>query len=111
MLSAFILGFWCIWSANRDINSIGESLGFTILAIIIKAFMEWSGVPDFNELLLATWGILFVFVVIVLEMVERLSESMAINMTISIVGAGGWFMLARWLFSEEGAAKVASWIA
>ena len=48
---------------------------------------------------------------IVLEMIERLSESMAINMTISIVGAGGWFMLARWLFSEEGAAKVASWIA
>lgn len=30
MLIAFILGFWCIWSANREVNSIGEALGFYI---------------------------------------------------------------------------------
>ena len=111
MLIAFILGFWCIWSSNRDVNSLGEALGFTVLAIIIKALMEWSGMPNFDKQLMATWGILFVYVVIVLELVERFSGTMALNMTIAVLGAGGWFGLARWLFSEEGAAKVASWIA
>lgn len=110
MLVAFILGFWCIWSANRDVNSVGEALGFTILSIVIKSVMEWSGMPNFDTHLIATWGILFVFVVIVLEMIDRFSSSMAANMTIAIAGALGWFFLAQYLFSEAGAAKVASWI-
>ncbi|ULJ63965.1 phosphate transporter [Wielerella bovis] len=110
MLIAFILGFWCIWSANRDVNSIGEALGFTIMAIIIKALMEWSGAPNFDDKLLATWGILFVFTIIILELVDRFSNSMGANMAIAVVGGGGWFGLAKYLFSDAGAAKVASWL-
>lgn len=47
MLTAFVLGFWCIWSANRDVNSIMESFGITIVAIVAKSLMEWSGPPHF----------------------------------------------------------------
>ena len=110
MLIAFILGFWCIWSANRDVNSIGEALGFTIMAIIIKALMEWSGSPNFDEQLLAIWGILFVFTIVILELVDRFSNSMGTNMVIAVVGAGGWFGLAKYLFSPEGMEKVAGWV-
>lgn len=48
MLMAFALGFWCIWSSNRDVKSLIESLVFTILAIIVKAVMTWSGFPEVN---------------------------------------------------------------
>ena len=67
LLIAFILGFWCIWSASRDVNSLGEALGFTVLAMVIKATMEWSGMPDLDAQLLTTWGILYLFTVVVLE--------------------------------------------
>lgn len=110
MLIAFILGFWCIWSANRDVNSLGEALGFTILSIVIKSVMEWSGMPEFDTPMMAVWGILFVFVVIVLELIDRFSSSMAANMTIAVSGAIGWFFLARYFFSEAGMEKVTGWV-
>ena len=110
LLIAFILGFWCIWSANRDVNSLGEALGFTVLAIVIKSTMEWSGMPDFDAQLLTTWGILFLFTVVVLEAIDRFSESMGLNMGIALAGSAGWFLLAKYLFSEAGIAKVASWV-
>ena len=111
MLTAFVLGFWCIWSANRDVNSIMESLGITIVAIVAKSLMEWSGPPEFNSTLLAVWGILFVYSVITLEMIDRFSNNMSLNLTIAIGSAVGWFFLAQWLFSAEGMAKVGSWVA
>ena len=57
LLIAFILGFWCIWSASRDVNSLGEALGFTVLAMVIKSTMEWSGMPDLDAQLLTTWDL------------------------------------------------------
>lgn len=109
MFIAFILGFWCIWSANRDVSSLIEALVFTILSIVIKSLMEWSGMPNFDTPLLVTWGILFIFVMVVLELID-FSSNMAMNMTIAVGGAVGWFVLARYLFSAEGMAKVASWL-
>ena len=111
MLTAFILGFWCLWSANREVNSVVEALGITIIAVVAKSLMEWSGMPEFTSALLLTWGILFVFGVAVLEIVDRYSSNMTANLLITIFGAVGWFFLAQWLFSPAGTAKVASWIA
>ena len=31
-------------------------------------------------------------------------------MGIALVGSAGWFFLAKYLFSEAGIAKVASWV-
>lgn len=110
MLGAFILGFWCIWSANRDVNSPIEALIFTILAIAIRALMTWSGFPDFTNLFLATWGILFIYTIVVLELVHRFSRTMSGNMVISLVGALGWFVLVKWAFGSDGAKIIAGWI-
>lgn len=111
MLLAFVLGFWCIWSANRDVNSLGEALGFTIIAIITKSLMAWSGMPEFDTLTLTLWGLLFVYVVVVLELVDRFSNSMGTNMTIAVVAAIGYFFLAQYVFSEAGTKMVAGWLA
>ena len=111
MLVAFILGFWCIWSANREVNSPMESLGITIVAIVAKALMEWGGLPEFTPALLTTWGILFVYTLACLELIGRYSSNMTMNLVMAISAALGWFFLAQWLFSPAGAAKVASWIA
>lgn len=111
MISAFILGFWCIWSANRDINSLLESFVLIIIALITKSMMEWSGPPQLDSAAMMVWGILFVYAVITLELIDRLSNNMSMNLIIAIASALGWFFLEQWLFSPEGAAKVASWVA
>lgn len=110
MIMAFIMGFWCIWSANRDVNSLLEGIGFTILAIIIRAIMEWSGAPQIDTLFLATWGIIWIYNVFLLEMVERFSNSMGVNLTIAVVGSVLWFVLAQYLFSPDGAKFVAGFV-
>lgn len=56
MLIAFAVGFWGIWSANRDMKSLSESLVIIIIAIATKALMEWSGMPEFDSQLLTIWG-------------------------------------------------------
>ena len=84
MLTAFILGFWCIWSANRDVKSLAEALVFIVITLVAKALMEWSGMPNLDGLFWITWGVLFIYVAVVLEAVERFSSSMGVNMTIAI---------------------------
>lgn len=109
MLIAFVLGFWCIWSANRDVNSLWEALVFTILSVIIRGFMDWT-VPELDNVVMVAWGLLFVYVVCVLEAVDRFSRTMAINMVVAVVGAVGWFFLARHLLGEAGADMIKGWI-
>ena len=47
MLEAFVLGFWMIWSADRDIYALSESLGFIVIAVIIRGFMAMT-LPAMN---------------------------------------------------------------
>lgn len=110
LLMAFVLGFWCVWSANRDPNSLMEGLTITIVAIIARAFMEWSGVPDFNNVMLASWGVMWVFTVVVIELVGRYSLSMGVNLTISVLGAVGWYFLAHYIFGPEGTAMIKGFV-
>lgn len=110
MLMAFVIGFWCIWSANREPNSLLEGLSLTIIAIIAKALMEWSGIPELTPQLLTAWGVLFVFTVAVLEIITRYSVSMGVNMVIAVGGAVGWFFLAQYLFSKSGMDMIAGFV-
>ncbi len=111
LLIAFAVGFWGIWSANRDMNSLSESLVIIIIAIATKALMEWSGMPEFDSQLLTIWGVLYVYLVVIFELVNRFSGSMASNLIISVGGTIGYFGLSRYLFSEAGMAMVKGWLA
>ena len=110
LLMAFVIGFWCIWSSNREPNSLLEGLTLTIIAIIDKATMEWSGMPNFTPQLLTTWGVLYVFTVAVLEIITRYSVSMGVNLAIAVGGAVGWFFLAQYLFSKPGMDFIAGFV-
>ncbi len=110
MLMAFAVGFWCIWSANRDVNSLFESMGLVLMAIVIRAIMEWSGAPQVDTQFLASWGAIWVYTIVVLELVERFSSSMGKNLTIAVGGAVGWFAIAQYIFSEAGQKMVMGWI-
>ena len=111
MLIAFAVGFWGIWSANRDMKSLSESLIIIIIAIATKSLMEWSGMPEFDSQLLTIWGLLYVYLVVIFELVNRFSGSMAANLITSVGGAIGYFGLSRYLFSEAGMAMVKGWLA
>ena len=93
LLIAFAVGFWGIWSANRDMTPLSESLVIIIIAIATKALMEWSGMPEFDSQLLTIWGLLYVYLVVIFELVNRFSGSMAANLIISVGGAIGYFGL------------------
>lgn len=110
MLMAFVVGFWCIWSANRDVNSLFESMNLVVVAIVTRSVMEWSGAPQVDGQFLASWGVIWVYTLVVLELIERFSSSMGKNLTISMSGAIGWFALAQYIFSEAGQKMVMGWI-
>lgn len=110
MLMAFVLGFWGIWSANRDPNSLMEGLGITIIAIVAKTIMEWNGIPNFAPVELATWGVMWVFTVVVIELVGRYSVSTGVNLCISVGGAVGWYFLAEYIFGASGQAFLANYV-
>ena len=52
MLEAFILGFWTIWSSNRDIYALTESLGFMILVVLLRTAIAFQ-LPHID----LSWGI------------------------------------------------------
>lgn len=110
LLIAFVIGFWGIWSASREPNSLMEGLTITIIAIVAKAIMEWSGIPEINNVMLASWGILWVCTVVILELVGRYSVSTGVNLTISVGGAVAWFFLAQYIFGPEGVKMVQGWV-
>lgn len=65
MLEAFILGFWTIWSSNRDIYALTESLGFMILVVLLRTAIAFQ-LPHIDlgwgismGLLWLMWGCLF----------------------------------------------------
>ncbi len=50
MLEAFILGFWTIWSSNRDIYALTESLGFYDIGGVAAHGHRFSAAADRFEL-------------------------------------------------------------
>ena len=81
----------------------------TIIFIIIKGLMEFK-TPDFDNEMMVTWGLLFLYIVVVLEAIDRFSRTVAINMTIATLGAIGYYFLSSHLFSEAGQTMVKGWI-
>lgn len=102
MITAFLLGLWCMHSFARSINSIVESLILTIIAIIVKTIMERSSFPAIDEIFISICLILFIYTAIVLKIIQIFSGNSFANMLISIGGAIGWFFLASYVFSDEG---------
>ncbi|ASP16468.1 diguanylate cyclase [Neisseria sp. 23W00296] len=94
MLEAFVLGFWMIWSADRDIYALSESLGFMIIAVIIRGFMSMT-LPAMDGIWVAEIGVQWIYVALVLTAVNRLSNSFASTLAISVIGSLGFYWLSQ----------------
>lgn len=94
MFQAFLLGFWAIWSYDRDVHAISESLGFMIIAVLISIGMNFS-MPLINGEWALIMGILWLYVAGVLTAVNRFSNSFATTMVIACVGAVGFYQLSE----------------
>ncbi|MDO4877894.1 MAG: diguanylate cyclase [Neisseria sp.] len=94
MLESFVLGFWIIWSSNRDIHALSEGIGFILLAVIIRGFMSMS-MPVADNVWVAAILLQWVYVVVVFGIVNRFSESFSSTMVFAAAGAMGFFWLTN----------------
>ena len=70
MLEAFVLGFWIIWSSDREVYPLSESLWFTLIAVILRQLTAFDlPIIDtywmiFNGIIWAFAGLIFVLAMI-----------------------------------------------
>ena len=94
MLEAFVLGFWMIWSADRDIYALSESLGFIVIAVIIRGFMAMT-LPARKGVWVAEVAVQWIYVALVLTAVNRLSNSFATTLFLAALGSMGFYWLSQ----------------
>ena len=93
MLESFVLGFWMIWSADRDIYALSESLGFMVITVIIRGFMFMT-LPAMDGVWVAEFFIQWIYVALVLTAVNRLSNSFATTLAIAAVGSMAFYWMS-----------------
>ncbi|HFC8501727.1 MAG: multidrug transporter MatE [Neisseria sp.] len=96
MLEAFVLGFWIIWSSNRDIYALSESLWFTLLAAVLHQLTDFS-MPVINQQWMMSNGALWLYVAVAFYLVNRLSNSFMATMLMAAAASIGYYQLAAHL--------------
>ena len=94
MLEVFVLGFWLIWSSERDISALMESLAFVGLAIFMRSVMAFSP-PEINKLFMLSMGIEWVYVGLLMWAVNRFSTNFTNTLLYTLVGAGGYYWVSQ----------------
>ncbi len=60
MLEAFVLGFWIIWSSDREVYPLSESLWFTLIAVILRQLTAFD-LPIIDTYWMIFNGIIWAF--------------------------------------------------
>ena len=94
MLESFILGFWAIWSADRDMYALSESLAFIILVVILRSFMVFA-LPEIDAQGAAGMAVLWVYVAIVFGVVNRFASGFVATLVLAAVGGMGYYWLSE----------------
>lgn len=105
MLEAFILGFWTIWSSNRDIYALTESLGFMILVVLLRTAIAFQ-LPHIDLGWGISMGLLWAYVGLSFWVVNRFATSFMTTLGFAMVSAIGYFQL-----SVHVETWVAGWLA
>ncbi|KLT72627.1 hypothetical protein PL75_06985 [Neisseria arctica] len=94
MLEAFILGFWCVWSSDRDIYALTESLSFMILVVLLRTVMAFE-LPVID----AAWGLSmtasWAYVATVFWGINRFAGSFIVSLALSGLAAVGYFLFTQ----------------
>ena len=93
MLEAFVLAFWLVWSSERDMNILMESLVFMLLVMIMRGLISFQA-PEINNLWFASMGVQWGYVAFVFWLVNRFSTGFATTLLYAAAGAGGYYWLA-----------------
>lgn len=92
MFQAFVLGFWTLWSSDRDIHAVGEGLAFTIIAVLIGIGMNFA-MPQIDAQWCAVHGILWAYAAALFAVVNRAAGSFMATMVMAALGALGYYQL------------------
>lgn len=96
MLEAFILGFWLVWSTDRDIYPLSESLWFTIIAVFLRQLTTFE-LPMIDAYWGAFNGSLWIYVAIVFIIVNRFSSNFITTLLMACLASIGYFQLIQHL--------------
>lgn len=92
MFQAFVLGFWTLWSSDRDIHAVSEGLAFTILSVLISMGLDFS-LPKIDAQWCAVTGILWAYAAAVFAIVNRTAGSFMSTMVMAAAAAVGYYQL------------------
>lgn len=99
MLEAFILGFWCIWSADRDMVADIESFTFMIVCTLVRAAMA-AKIPEVNELWAAGIFIQWAYVASTFWLLNRYARTFTTTLLMGAIASVGFFYvennIAKW---------------
>lgn len=74
MMEAFVLGFWAVWLADRQISVVSEGLAFVILVNIMRAFQALE-LPVLGGFWAVEMAVLWLAAVLVFYAAGRCSET------------------------------------
>ncbi|STZ75424.1 multidrug transporter MatE [Bergeriella denitrificans] len=93
MLEAFVLSFWAVWSADRELYPLSESLWFTIIAAFFRHLAEWE-MPLVDGRWVAFNSVLWLYTALVFILINRLSSSFIHTLLLTAAAGIGYFHLA-----------------
>ncbi|MDO1510621.1 MULTISPECIES: hypothetical protein [unclassified Neisseria] len=96
MFQAFLLGFWTLWSTNRDIHALSESLSFTIISVLISAGITFE-LPHIDGAWFISIAVLWAYVACVFGIVNRFADSFMGTLVMAAASAIGYYQLAEYI--------------
>ena len=78
MLEAFVLGFWIIWSSDREVYPLSESLWFTLIAVILRQLTAFD-LPIIDTYWMIFNGIVWAFAGLIFSIVGRIDSNFFIS--------------------------------
>ncbi|WP_373741806.1 hypothetical protein [Neisseria sp.] len=97
MFAAFILIFWMVWSANRDVYALSESLWFTLLVVILQAGMDFNMPLITNEWMLKH-AVLWAYAALAMFAGNRWGTSFMFTVVLAVAAGLGYY----WLYGNAG---------
>lgn len=85
MIEAFVLGFWAVWLAERQISAASEGLVFIILVNIMRSFQSLQ-LPDLGVYWALEMSVLWLAAVLVFYAVDRHSDTFVRTLLSTLAG-------------------------
>ena len=96
MLEAFVLGFWIIWSSDREVYPLSESLWFTLIAVILRQLTAFD-LPIIDTYWMIFNGIIWAFAGLIFSIVGRIDSNFIISCVLAMIAGIGYFQLLQHL--------------